>query len=112
MRLQQEEGLDALLPLRSSLTALAFTDCLLLTDAAVARLAPLRLLRRLSVNCARLGQAGVDALAGAMPQLSSIDLRLQDGATGGESCRRLHSDPMLCVLPLKALLSPGPSLLS
>lgn len=77
LRLQPEEGLLRLLPLRRTLRALRLDGCMLLTDTGVPLLAQLSGLTRLEVTCCQASQQGLDALAAAL-------LRLQDGVAGDQ----------------------------
>ncbi|KAI7842734.1 hypothetical protein COHA_003663 [Chlorella ohadii] len=79
LRLQPEDGLQCLLPLRRHLRSLRLDGCMLLTDEGVPLLAQLSGLTRLEVTCCQASQQGVDALAAALPRLAHAELRLQDG---------------------------------
>eukprot|EP00887_Chlorella_sp_A99_P003147 scaffold9.g3147.t1 len=79
VRLQPEEGLSALAPLRGRLARLRLQGAVLLTDTGAALLARLPGLARLEVSPSSLGQGGIDRLARALRSLTHVELQLHDG---------------------------------
>ncbi|KAL4427784.1 hypothetical protein ABPG75_001873 [Micractinium tetrahymenae] len=98
--LQPEEGLAALLPLRRRMASLRLDGCVLLTDSGAAVLAQLSLLERLEATCCQLSQAGLDGLAGALPRLAHVELRLHDGMAADHllRCSRVGAGGALTAL--------------